>query len=532
MYIKEPTASFSLDRDFVNSYSERTPPFGFNGLGEMVYRRTYARLKPDSSRERWHETVERVVNGTFRRLYEWKHHSGLPWDVSEAQRRAQTMYDKIFLMKFLPPGRGLWAMGSALTEDRKLYAALNNCAFVSTRTMWDRQMEGPAKPFAFLMDAAMLGVGVGFDTLGAQVARVRNMPFRIPDSREGWVESVRLLIDSYLNTANNRLCLSYSFDYGAVRPAGQPIRGFGGVTSGPGPLIELHAAIRSTLQRNAREPLSVTSIVDLMNLIGKCVVSGNVRRTAEIAFGDPDDAEYVDLKNYDKNPHRMAYGWTSNNSVFARLGMDYTDVCKRVAANGEPGFQWMDNARRFGRMGEPNGRDARIEGANPCNEQALESYKLCCFGTSVSGIAQFVTHRGIGELHRWLDSAYHRVQDIDRKVSEELCVATSVKTTTVKPSGTVSLLAGATPGIHYPPNRASASGACAFQRTRICCQRCAPQGNHIEEDAVDKTSRVIEFPIDHGEGVRGLKDVSMWEQLSLARASSAPSGPTTKCLAL
>lgn len=72
-------------------------------------------------------------------------------------------YDRIFNMKFLPPGRGLWAMGSPITEDRQLYAALNNCAFVSTSNLRD----GPARPFCFLMDAAMLGVGVGFDTAGA-----------------------------------------------------------------------------------------------------------------------------------------------------------------------------------------------------------------------------------------------------------------------------------------------------------------------------------------------------------------------------
>jgi len=71
------------------------------------------------------------------------------------------MYDRMYNMKFLPPGRGLWAMGSPLTEERKLFAALNNCAFVST----DQSTLGEASsPFAFLMDASMLGVGVGFDT--------------------------------------------------------------------------------------------------------------------------------------------------------------------------------------------------------------------------------------------------------------------------------------------------------------------------------------------------------------------------------
>jgi len=54
-----------------------------------------------------------------------------------------------------------------------------------------------------------------------------------------------------------------------------------------------------------------------MNLIGKCVVAGNVRRTAEIVFGDPHDEEYLDLKNYKVNPHRDQYGWTYNNSIFA-----------------------------------------------------------------------------------------------------------------------------------------------------------------------------------------------------------------------
>ena len=84
-----------------------------------------------------------------------------------------------------------------------------------------------------------------------------------------------------------------------------------------------------------------------MNHIGKCVVSGNVRRTAEIAFGEADDQEYIDLKDYDINPQRMEYGWTSNNSIFANLGMNYDGVCKRVVKNGEPGFAWLENMRNY-----------------------------------------------------------------------------------------------------------------------------------------------------------------------------------------
>jgi len=158
---------------------------GFQGLGELVYRRTYSRIRPDGRNENWHETVERVVNGTYsmqKRLIK-----NATWDEERAQRSAKEMYRRIFSMKFLPPGRGLWAMGSPLTEERHTYAALNNCAFVSTADMKD----DPAKvrfvvrrllifdsilvllqPFTFLMDASMLGVGCGFDTKGADVELV------------------------------------------------------------------------------------------------------------------------------------------------------------------------------------------------------------------------------------------------------------------------------------------------------------------------------------------------------------------------
>jgi ribonucleoside-triphosphate reductase len=114
-----------------------------------------------------------------------------------------------------------------------------------------------------------------------------------------------------------------------------------------------------------------------MNLIGKCVVSGNVRRTAEIAFGDPTSDEYIDLKNYEVNPQRMDFGWTSNNSVFANLGMNYDKIASRICKNGEPGVAWLDNMQQYSRMnGVKDNKDFRAKGGNPCLEQTLESYEL------------------------------------------------------------------------------------------------------------------------------------------------------------
>ena len=154
---------FKLSTSFINNYKRKRALFGFNGLGELVYMRTYSRLKQDGKNEMWWETVQRVVEGTFNMQKRHIDAHSLGWNPWKAQHSAQEMYDRIFTMKFLPPGRGLWAMGTPLTEERGLFAALNNCAFVSTENIKDDL----AAPFTFLMDASMLGVGVGFDTLGA-----------------------------------------------------------------------------------------------------------------------------------------------------------------------------------------------------------------------------------------------------------------------------------------------------------------------------------------------------------------------------
>ena len=554
---------FKLSENFVSKYKRKKAPFGFNGLGELVYMRTYSRIKDDGKNERWWETVQRVVEGTYSMQKNHIDNYQLGWNAWQAQKSAQEMYDRIFNMKFLPPGRGLWAMGTPITEEKGLYAALNNCAFVSTKTL----KEDYSKPFCFLMDASMLGVGVGFDTKGAGeivvkgVNKTRNKEvFEIPDTREGWVESLRLLLESYFHGTS-----AIQFDYSKIRQAGKPIKGFGGVSSGPEPLKEVHDDIKKVLEGNSGEPITVTTIVDIMNLIGKCVVAGNVRRTAEIVFGDPDSEEYLDLKNYKVNPHREMYGWTSNNSIFAELGMDYTDVCKRIVDNGEPGFAWLENMRAYSRM--QNGgddKDHRVAGGNPCLEQSLESYELCCLvetfpanhdsledykrtlkyaylyaktvtlgrthwpetnrvmlrnrriGCSVSGVAQFITKNGMDELRNWLEKGYDTIQEWDKMYSDWFAVPNSIKTTSVKPSGTVSLLVGATPGMHYPESRFY------IRRMRLSkhSELIEPlkKANYKLEAAFgsEDSTMVVEVPVDVGEGIRTAAELSIWEQFSLA----------------
>lgn len=356
---------FKLSKSFVDKYKTIRPNFGFNGLGELVYQRTYSRLRKDGKKEKWYQTVERVVNGVFNMQKFWIIKNSLSWNEEETQKIAQEMYDRIFKFKFMPPGRGLWAMGTDVTLKRGLYAALNNCAFVSLENL--ELNKDPSKPFCFLMDASMLGVGVGFDTKctmyikGVDKEKPKKL-YTIPDSREGWVESLKLLLNSYfLNTEE------IEFDYSLIRPIGELIKTFGGVSSGPDPLIKLHEKIREILDNATHTNMSSRIIADIMNLIGVCVVSGNVRRTAEIMFGDYKDEEYINLKNYTLNPDRASHGWTSNNSVFADVGMDYSKITERIKDNGEPGLAWLSNMQEYSRMSDvKNYKDHKVKGGNPC----------------------------------------------------------------------------------------------------------------------------------------------------------------------
>eukprot|EP01083_Nonionella_stella_P069709 186029_1 len=560
-----PTKPFRLPPTFVDEFRTVRPPFAFNGLGELVYRRTYSRRIEDTDQyEEWYQTVERVVNGTFNMQKQWIEMHNLGWSPRKALSSARNMYTRMFNMKFLPPGRGLWAMGSPLTEKRGLYAALNSCAFVSTRSLHDSGADF-AEPFAFLMDASMLGVGVGFDTKGSGV-RVRGIStkksaelFVVPDSREGWVEALERLIRSHFKHGAKQ-----NFDYSQVRPKGTPIRGFGGVSSGSEVLEEMLTKIDAILAELKGKTLSVRAIVDIMNIIGKCVVAGNVRRTAEIAFGSSIDEEYLDLKNYSKNPERVEYGWCSNNSVYADVGMDYGPICDRIRINGEPGLAWLDNMQQYSRMGDPpDGKDKLAAGGNPCLEQTLEDGELCCLvetfperhddladyretlkcaflyaksvtlahtpwprtnrimlrnrriGCSMSGVAQFVSNRGIDALREWCENGYGYIKQLDANYSDWLAVPESKKVTSIKPSGTVSLLAGATPGCHFPVSR--------FYIRNVRIQKDSPllkpleeSGYLIEPAAHDRESMVVGFPIDVGTGVRAESDVSIWEKLHLA----------------
>ena len=300
-------------------------------------------------------------------------------DEASLVAEAQKMYTKIFEFKFLPPGRGLWAMGTPITEEKHLYAALNNCAFVSTKS---NNVDEFIRTIVFLMDSTMLGVGVGFDTKGSFSNYVikgvdctqREIVHKIQDSREGWVNSVRVVLESYFNQLP-----AVKFDYSQIRPKGQRLRTFGGMSSGPDCLKEIHDTLKDLLDKNKGNLVNSRLIVDIMNIIGRGVVAGNIRRSAEIALGEQDDEDFLNLKNYSVNPERAAWGWISNNSIYAKIGQNYDKIVESIRINGEPGLLWLENMQKYSRMdNKPDYKDIKATGGNPCLEQTLESYEMCC----------------------------------------------------------------------------------------------------------------------------------------------------------
>lgn len=560
--------TFTLPDSFVDEYRDRKPPFGYTdaagtSMGEIVYARTYSRRNEDGSKEQWVDTVKRVTEFTFSVQKQHCKTNKLPWSGQKALSSAKRFFDRLYNVKFTPPGRGLFSA----TEQNFLKqnsASLNNCTFVSSLEMTKAD---PAKPFKYVADMSMLGVGCGFDTKGSTLDFTVHKPkstdevFVVPDTREGWVESIGILINAYL-VPDRELS---EFDYSQIRPAGAPLKTFGGVSAGSAPLEKLHNDLKTIFNGRIGDSVDSRLITDIMNLIGVCVVSGNVRRSALVALGEVDDDEFINLKNYDRYPERAEFGWMSNNSVIVNVGDDLSGIADGIRKNGEPGVMWLDQARKFGRLSdEPNNKDYRVSGGNPCMEIMLESYELCNLseiylnnmeskeefletlksaylyaktvalmpthheetnsvmlrnrriGLGLTGIANFVDTHGLPILREWMEEGYQEVQRLDELYSEWLCVRQSIKTTTVKPSGSISILGGASPGVHWQSGSTYFIRRITFSKDDPMVEQFRQAGYTIEDSAyTPETSVVVEFPIK-SEAKRSEKEVSIFEKVHLA----------------
>ena len=301
-----------------------------------------------------------------------------------------------------------------------------------------------------------------------------------------------------------------------------------------------------------------------MNQIGICVVAGGIRRSAEIALGSLDDKDFILSKQDEMKLY--SHRWVSNNSIIAKNGMDYKFVAEQIAKNGEPGIFWLSNAKSYSRMVDPpDYKDKNALGINPCGEQTLESYELCNLvetfpskhetfeefqdtlkyaylysksvtlfhthwkdsndimsknrriGISQSGIVEAFEKHGKEIIFEWCRKGYEYLKKLDSYYSRWLNVPISIKLTTIKPSGTVSLLPGVSHGIHFP------HAEYYIRRIRISKNSdlvdiLKDSGYNIVEDVYSASSYVVEFPIHKKNFNQAKKDVSIWEQASNAAA--------------
>lgn len=369
---------FVLSQKTIEALKRLPDPFEGNDFGLIVFYRTYSRIKEDNTQESWLDVVVRNINGCFSILKDWYIKNHISWEESYWQSYAHGMTIAMYSQRWMPPGRGLWAMGTQFMYEEGSMC-LNNCGVC---TIGDNISNG----IAWLMDSLMLGVGVGFKPL-------RNDSFEtylpkgyynhtIRDSREGWVESVRLLINAYIKPNQKEP----RFDYESIRPPFTLIKRFGGVCMGSESLKILHDQIKyffikyyNWFHKLTDEYYDIVMLkTDLANVTGYCVISGNVRRSAEIAMESIQDTVFMDLKQYE-NPryaYRQQWGGMSNNTVYLEEDEDYNklgEVAERVKIRAEPG---VANLRNFpyGRIGKRDKlRKDKANAVNPCGEQTLET---------------------------------------------------------------------------------------------------------------------------------------------------------------
>jgi len=531
------------------------PPFG--ALGLVTFTRTYARVKePGSKLESFYDTLVRVITGGINQL-------GIDFTEEEIQDAFYLMYN----LKCSVAGRFLWSLGTS-TVDRYGLMSLQNClACVVDRVT----------AFSWIMDSLMLGCGVGFNVQSeytnklplvnknVKVTRItldtegKGADFIVPDSREGWVKLMYKTIKAGFGVGKN-----FTYYTGLLRSKGTPIKGFGGIAGGPEPLCRGVENITTIFQTCKTDQLSSTEVMDIVCNIAELVVSGNVRRSALIALGDSSDEYFINAKRWDTGtvPNIRC---NSNNSVVTdsieSLPASFWEPFEKASIGECYGLINLSLSRTQGRLGEEC-NDSGVVCYNPCGEISLGNYESCClseiFLPNIYSYEEFmkcmkivykfqkhslsikchqkctedIVHKnmrlGIGvtgimqcnEQHlSWLSRGYTEIKEYDRYYSGIHNFPPSIKLTTVKPSGTLSLIAGVTPGIHpgysqYMIRRIRLNS----ESKMIPILRSA--GYPIEyqkrfDNSEDYSTVVVSFPYSYPEGTK--TKVSAIEQLDAVK---------------
>ena len=537
-----------LSPEFLASYKDKVSPWGFGGLGEVVYLRTYSRNIEELGRsETWTETIVRAIEGAAA--------IGVPYTTKDAEE----LFDHMFNLRCSFSGRALWQLGTPLV-NKFSGSSLNNCYFTNIESIED---------FELLFEYLMLGGGVGFSVERSKIhelpkvksgvtithERSNDADIIVPDSRQGWKRLLHAVLKSYFDTGK-----SFTYSTILIREYGAPLKTFGGTASGPGALIDGIADICKVMQNREGKKLRSIDVLDICNIIGRIVVSGSSRRSAQIAIGDPDDVLFIRAKNWSTGTI-PAWRANSNNSIYADAYEEIMpELWRGYDGTGEPyGLVNRKLARAYGRLGDKR-PDNSIEGFNPCAEIALGNGESCNLATvflpNVESLKQFMsisrllymTQKHITRMDysydkttdivkknarlgqsitgvlqcspeqlKWLPTVYEYLRGFDEEYSKKHGFPESVRLTTVQPSGTLSLLPGVTPGIH-PAFAQYYIRRVRFGSSDPLVEACRKRGYKVVWDIgidgrEDHTRYVVEFPCKSPTGAVLAASMTAVEQL-------------------
>lgn len=525
-------------------------------LGLITYTRTYSRTKADDTKEVFPETVERIVDGC---------NTQLGMDLSEEKK--QDLRDIMLNMKGMVAGRFLWQLGTD-TVGKLGLASLQNCAVTV--------VDHPIRPFTWAMDMLMLGSGVGYNIQREHVYEIpkvvkgpshralrmdsNDADYIVPDSREGWVKLLGKVLKAYFYSGE-----AFTYSTKCIRGKGASIKGFGGTASGPEELCRGLDWICNLLDKRIGKKVRPIDCLDIMNILGYVVVAGNVRRSAQLAIGDYDDIQYLSAKRWDLGP---IPNWRamSNNSVACKDTNDLpSEFWAGYEGKGEPyGLINLNLSRQMGRLGETEYPDPDVIAYNPCAEQSLNNFETCCLAEiflpnitdkaellkTVKALYEVCKHSlalpchhpeteeivnsnmrmGIGvtgylqaseEQRMWLSGVYEELRAYDVSYSALHNFPESIKLTTVKPSGTLSLLAGVTSGCH-PGYSQYFIRRIRIATTSPLVSLCRSKGYKVEpvkgfDGSDDPNTMVVEFPCSYPADTKFAKDMTAIEQMEVVK---------------
>ena len=322
----------------------------------FIHKSRYAKYHDGDGRESWDDTVTRFSANVIRDM------------VDPATKRQ--LEEAILGLEVMPSMRSLMTAGAAAERDN---TCMYNCSYLAVDDI---------KSFDEAMFILLCGTGVGFSVERQSISKLPEVPqlfdsetnIFVKDSKEGWAKSLRQLI-----------ALLYSgeiptWDVSKVRPAGAPLKTFGGRASGPAPLVDLFNFTINTFRKATGRKLSSVECHDIMCKIGEVVVVGGVRRSAMISLSNLSDDRMRSAKSgswWENNPQRAL----ANNSVSYTEKPDNLSFMKEWMAlvesgSGERGIFNREASKKQAAM---NGRrDSNYEfGTNPCSEIILRPSQFC-----------------------------------------------------------------------------------------------------------------------------------------------------------